>query len=192
MTLTIIGGSLRSRALKSPKKGQTRPTTALVRKAVFDRLAPDIEGAFFLDLFAGSGAMGLEALSRGACHATFVENNKEAILCIKENLNTFDLSTKAHLLTYDVKKALETLYKKKVIFDIIYCDPPYALASFHLDILSFLDNHALLKPHGTLFLEEACPSSLDLQNLALTHLIYKDTRRFGKSLVHRYDFYTQR
>ncbi len=186
MTLTIISGSLRSRALKSPKGEKTRPTTALVRKSVFDMLAPEIDGASFLDLFAGSGAMGLEALSRGAAHATFVENGKEAFSCIKDNLTTFNLIQQATLLSYDVKKALETLSKKGSTFDIIYCDPPYSLASIHLEILSFLDTHPLLKLSGTLFLEEGVPSSLDLKKLSLSHLIHKDTRRFGKSLLHRY------
>ena len=184
--LNIIGGSLRSRLLKSPKGDKTRPTTALARKAVFDMLAPEIEGARFLDLFAGSGAMGIEALSRGATHATFVENGKEAFSCIRDNLKTFKLEGQSTLLSYDVKKALEMLGKKGELFDIIYCDPPYTLASIHLEVLSFLDKQPLLKPGGTLFLEEGVPSSLDLQKPSLAHLVLKDSRRFGKSLVHRY------
>ena len=184
--LNIIGGNLRSRPLKSPKGDKTRPTTALVRKAVFDMLAPEIEGARFLDLFAGSGAMGIEALSRGATHATFVESGKEAFSCIRDNLKAFKLESQSLLLSYDVKKALETLSKKIEPFDIIYCDPPYTLASIHLEILSFLDQHPLLTTGGTLFLEEGTPSSLDLQKLSLSHLVHKDSRRFGKSLVHRY------
>ena len=178
--LNIIGGSLRSRALKSPKGDKTRPTTALVRKAVFDMLAPEIEGARFLDLFAGSGAMGIEALSRGAAHATLVENGKEALNCIRDNLSVLKLETQATILTYDVKKALETLAKKNAEFEIIYCDPPYALASIHLEILSFLDAHPLLVKGGSLFLEEASPSFLDVQKIALKRLVYKDSRRFGK------------
>lgn len=184
--LNIIGGSLRSRALKSPKGDKTRPTTALVRKAVFDMLAPEIEGARFLDLFAGSGAMGIEALSRGAAHATLVENGKEALNCIRDNLSVLKLETQATILSYDVKKALETLAKKNAEFEIIYCDPPYALASIHLEILSFLDAHPLLVKGGSLFLEEASPSFLDVQKIALKRLVYKDSRRFGKSLLHRY------
>lgn len=184
--LTIIGGSLRSRALKSPKGDKTRPTTAMMRKAVFDMLAPEIEGSRFLDLFAGSGAMGIEALSQGATHATLVENGKDALACIRDNLSRLQLETQATLLTYDVKKALESLSKKNAQFEIIYCDPPYALASIHLEILSFLDEHPLLIKGGTLFLEEASPSCLDVKQIALTHLVHKDSRRFGKSLLHRY------
>ena len=184
--LTIIGGSLRSRALKSPKGDKTRPTTAIVRKAVFDMLAPEIEGAHFLDLFAGSGAMGIEALSRGALHATFIENGREALSCIHHNLTALKLESQASILSYDVKKALESLHKKNAQFDVIYCDPPYALASIHFEILSFLDEHSMLIKGGTLFLEEASPSFLDTKQISLTHLIHKDSRRFGKSLLHRY------
>ena len=184
--LTIIGGSLRSRALKSPKGDKTRPTTAIVRKAVFDMLAPEIEGARFLDLFAGSGAMGIEALSRGALHSTLIENGKEALSCIRDNLTTLKLEKQTTILSYDVKKALESLCKKKAQFEVIYCDPPYALASIHFEILSFLDEHPLLVKGGTLFLEEASPSFLDTKQVSLTHFIHKDSRRFGKSLLHRY------
>ncbi|MFS8564322.1 MAG: RsmD family RNA methyltransferase [Rhabdochlamydiaceae bacterium] len=108
-----------------------------MRKAVFDMLAPEIEGSHFLDLFAGSGAMGIEALSRGATHATLVENGKDALACIRDNLSRLQLETQATLLTYDVKKALESLSKKNAQFEIIYCDPPYALASIHLEVSLF-------------------------------------------------------
>jgi 16S rRNA (guanine966-N2)-methyltransferase len=184
--LTIIGGSLRSRALKSPKGDKTRPTTAIVRKAVFDMLAPEIEEAHFLDLFAGSGAMGIEALSRGASYATFVESGKEALYCIRNNLTALKLEGQSTILSYDVQKALETLKKKNAQFEIIYCDPPYALASIHREILAFLGENPLLIKGGTLFLEEASPSFLDVKQITLKRLVHKDSRRFGKSLLHRY------
>ena len=86
MGLRILGGTFRNRLLKSPKGEQTRPTLAVMRKSVFDILQTQIEGAAFLDLYAGSGAMGLEALSRGASHATFVDANRFALSCIEDNI----------------------------------------------------------------------------------------------------------
>ena len=91
MTLRVLGGKFRGRLLQSPRGSQTRPTTSMLRKAVFDILQNSIEDFRFLDLFAGSGAMGIEALSRGAKHATFVESHKDALRCINANLATLKL-----------------------------------------------------------------------------------------------------
>ena len=91
MSLRIIAGEFRNRLLKSPKSLQTRPTLAILRKAVFDILQPYIHQAHFLDLFAGSGLMGIEALSRGASHTTFVDNDRNAIRCIRENISLLNL-----------------------------------------------------------------------------------------------------
>ena len=91
MTLRIIGGKFKGRLIKTPKGEKTRPTSAILRKAVFDICQNQITDARFLDLFAGSGAMGLEALSRGASHATFVERDKHSVSCLKENLALLNL-----------------------------------------------------------------------------------------------------
>lgn len=85
MTLRVIAGKYKGRSLKTPKATSTRPTQGMLREAVFNICQNEIEGAFFLDLFAGSGAMGFEAISRGAMKATLVEQNRQAQLCIKEN-----------------------------------------------------------------------------------------------------------
>src|SRR5690349_14081953 len=98
MTLRIIGGTLRGRRLLSPKSSLTRPTTAIVRKSVFDICQEIIVDAEFLDLFAGSGAMGIEALSRGAKHVTFVDSNAQAIQCVEHNLRLFKMEKQATIL----------------------------------------------------------------------------------------------
>lgn len=181
-TLHIIGGSLRGRALKSPRS-QTRPTLAITRKAVFDILRPHIDGASFLDLFAGSGAMGLEALSQGASHATFIDSSKESIRCIRENIQTLQLEDSTAVFQADVQTALKKLKKP---FDIVYIDPPYADAALLTPILKTLDQSSILTDSAIVLVEEGYPSRLNLDKLALTTLRHKDARHFGKSLLHQY------
>ncbi len=189
MTLRIIGGAFRNRPLKSPKGNQTRPTLAVMRKAVFDIVQNQIEGASFLDLYAGTGAMGLEALSRGASYATFVETSTQALHCIEENLRTLQVVPQCTLMGYDCFLALKKLAKSAQQFDIVYADPPYSAATrLHLlhDILTFFDTHPLLKSEGTLFLEEATPPSLQPEGISLTHLRHVNTRTFSRSALHQF------
>lgn len=181
--LHVVGGSFKNRSLKTPKGDQTRPTTALLRKAVFDIVRPHIEGALFLDLFAGSGAMGIEALSQGASHATFIDQNRAAVQCIHDNLTALNLEEKATVIQGNVVSMLKKL---KHPFDIIYCDPPYDNAALHLKILPLIDASILIQPGSIVFLEEAYPSKLNIDSLLLKHLIHKDSRHFGKSLLHQY------
>jgi 16S rRNA (guanine(966)-N(2))-methyltransferase RsmD len=190
MTFRIIGGSFRNRPLKSPKGEQTRPTLAVMRKAVFDILQDQIEEASFLDLYAGTGAMGLEALSRGACRATFVETNPHALRCIGDNCRNLKVESQCSLMGYDCFLALKKLIKENLHFDIVYADPPYAASSrLHLlqKILTFFDSHpTLLNSGATLFLEEATPPVLKPETLPLTHLRYVDSRSFSRSALHQF------
>lgn len=179
----ILGGKLRGRPLKSPKGEQTRPTLALVRKAVFDMIQFQIEGATFLDLFAGSGAMGLEALSRGALEATLVDQHPLAISCIKENIRALKVDASVKLIRSDASLALRTFIKKKINFNIAYIDPPYSLSvkpQFLLEILALFDQYPLLKNEGTLFLEESLPGK-PLPPFKNLHFISK--RSFSKTLL---------
>ena len=184
MSLRVLGGKFRSLLLQSPRGSQTRPTTSMLRKAVFDILQNTIEESRFLDLFAGSGAMGIEALSRGATHATFVESHKDALRCIKTNLAALKLEKEATVYSYDVFDVLKKLEKKEETFQIIYADPPYHITSIYDELLSYLDNSTLLSKGGILFLESLSPSPL--KNLPLQHLVLTDQRRFGTSLLHQY------
>ncbi len=182
MSLRVLGGKYRSLLLQSPRGAQTRPTTSMLRKAVFDMVQSSIEGSRFLDLFAGSGAIGIEALSRGAATATFVESHKDALRCIKANLAT--LKVEATVYSYDVFEVLKKLEKKGETFDIIYADPPYHITTIYEELLSYLDSSSLLSKGGTLFLESLSPSPL--KKMELKHLLPIDQRRFGTSLLHQY------
>jgi len=181
VSLRIIGGKFRNRPIFSPKGLQTRPTSGMVRKAIFDMCQAEMENARFLDLFAGSGAMGLEALSRGAAHATFVDASRLACQCIKKNLDLLEIENEATILCGDVIRMLAKLAKEEP-FDIIYIDPPYGEGHVP-DVLQKIDASHLLKPGGRLFAEESTAAIKSLDNLTLHSLKKIQERRYGNSSV---------
>lgn len=186
--MRITGGKLKNHKLISPKGTLTRPTSEKLRQIVFNICQHQIEGAHFLDLFAGSGAMGIEALSRGALHATFIEKNRRALAVIRENLSRLNLSHQATLISGDALFHLKRLAKKGLSFDLIYADPPYGekrddSSQTHLDaILLLIDQVDLLAPTGKLFFEEST-----LPTAKLTHLILKKKRKIGRTYLFQYE-----
>ena len=123
--MRIIAGSRKSRLLKSLPGLSTRPTLDKVKEAAFGRLGPWIEGKRVLDLFAGSGNIGLEALSRGASHCWFVDGSKEAIHIIQDNIDALEFNEASDVYRMDAFQACRYLKNKGLSFDFIYCDPPY-------------------------------------------------------------------
>lgn len=123
--MRVIAGTARSMPLKTADGLDTRPTTDRIKETLFNMLQNDISGCRFLDLYAGSGGIGIEALSRQAKEAVFVENSKAACACIRENLEFTHLEKRAVVMEQDVLTAINKL-KGKGPFDIIYIDPPYA------------------------------------------------------------------
>src|SRR3990167_4404198 len=184
MSLKILGGEFKGRTLKSPPASPlVKPTTSLVRKAVFDICQDRVLEAHFLDLFACSGAMGIEALSRGANFTTFVEKDKKALTALHENVSLLDIHSKAKILCQDVFKILPLL---KGPYDIIYLDPPYAMtkdAKF-LDLLHQIDQSRFLAPSGLLFVEEGTPANLDFTNSSFQSLHFKSTRKLSNATLH--------
>ena len=122
--MRVIAGSARRLQLKTVEGIGTRPTTDRIKETLFNMLQNDIEDCSFLDLFSGSGAIGIEALSRGAEYAVFVENNKNAVKCIKDNLMFTKLSDKARVIENSVLSAINILNGNRV-FDVVFMDPPY-------------------------------------------------------------------
>ena len=151
------------------------------------------EGAKFLDLFAGSGAMGIEALSRGAAGATFVDSHANCIKCIKTNVEKLGLTMSVKIIHRDVFVAMRSLAKLGQQFDIIYADPPYhdlrdKNVSFSARVVMVYEELAksgsqLLTPQGELFIEDAI--ELD-KNLPLAFLRRQNVRHLGKSVLHQY------
>jgi 16S rRNA (guanine966-N2)-methyltransferase len=151
--MRIIGGKFRQRLLVTVKGDKVRPTTGQLRETLFNICQHTIVGARFLDLFAGSGAIGLEALSRGALHATFVEKDRSALAVIKKNIAALHVEEHASVYRLDVFEALQRLSTHKEQYDLIYVDPPYGEGYSSL-ILDFLDRHPLLTEGGFLFIED--------------------------------------
>ena len=121
--MRVIAGTARSLRLKTPAGMDTRPTTDRIKETLFNMLQPYLPDAVFMDLYSGSGGIGIEALSRGARHAYFVENNKNAIACIKENLQFTRFTDQATVVKQDVLSALHDIHEKEA--DVIFMDPPY-------------------------------------------------------------------
>ncbi len=111
--MRVIAGKARSLRLKTPEGLETRPTTDRIKETLFNMLQPYLPGGIFIDLFSGSGGIGIEALSRGAKHAYFVENNKNAIACIQENLKFTKLMEDATILKQDVLSAISGIHEKE-------------------------------------------------------------------------------
>jgi 16S rRNA (guanine966-N2)-methyltransferase len=152
--MRVIAGSARRLKLVAPYGLDTRPTQDIIKETLFNIIQGDVPGSVFLDLCAGSGAIGIEALSRGAKKAYFVENGREACACIQKNLHTTHFEEEAILLKQDALSALRHIHEKEV--DIIYVDPPYEAQTVH-DILHSLAAERFVTENTLIIVE----SSLD-------------------------------
>ena len=123
--MRVIAGAFKGRRLVAPRGPATRPTADQVRLALMDTLAPWLPDARVLDLFAGAGGVGLEALSRGAAHATFVERDARAVAALETNIRTLGVEGRASVLRLDVARALARLAAEGERFGIVFLDPPY-------------------------------------------------------------------
>lgn len=121
--MRVIAGKARRLKLKTPGGEHTRPTADRIKETLFNMLQPYLPDAVFIDLFSGSGGIGIEAISRGARHAYFVDNNRQAVDCIKNNLKFTRLAEQATVLRQDVYSALDGIHEKEA--DVIFMDPPY-------------------------------------------------------------------
>ena len=139
--MRIIAGKFRGRILKSPPSLQTRPTSDRLRETLFNILAPRIEGARFLDLCAGSGAVGIEALSRGASHVTFVDQSSGMCALIEKNLYTLRVEDEVEVVHAEASEFLRRYATKQaLVFDIVFFDPPYA--TDYEGVLKYFGEHA--------------------------------------------------
>ncbi|MCM1190914.1 MAG: 16S rRNA (guanine(966)-N(2))-methyltransferase RsmD [Butyrivibrio sp.] len=149
--MRVIAGTAGSLPLKTPEGLDTRPTTDRIKETLFNMLQPDIPGAVFVDLFSGSGAIGIEALSRGAERAYFVDNSPKALACIQQNLTFTKTANRAIVLKQDVCSALSGIRERKV--DIVFMDPPYD-RELEKDVLALLKGMSYVT-EDTLIIVEA-------------------------------------
>ena len=150
--MRVIAGKARRLNLKTIPGNETRPTTDRIKETLFNILQPEMAGCRFLDLFSGSGAIGIEALSRGAEQAVFVEKNPRACACIRENLSFTKLAENGKLLNMDVLQALRSLEGGEA-FDCIFMDPPYE-HDLEKTVLEYLAG-STLADENTLIIVEA-------------------------------------
>lgn len=151
--MRIIAGSKRRMLLKTLPGKDIRPTTDRIKETLFNVIQDEIPGSYFLDLFAGSGQIGLEAVSRGAKYAVFVENSKKAALCIEENIRHTRSDEECRLLKMDVISALRFL-EGKYGFDVVFMDPPYQ-EGLEREVLSSLKASSLLNEDALIIIEAA-------------------------------------
>lgn len=177
MTLRLVGGKSKGIKLKGPKSQGIRPAAARVRKSLFDILG-DLKDQQVLDLFAGTGSMGLEALSRGAASSTFVDKDQHAITLLFTNLKKMQLLPRAHVLKDSASQAIQRLYRMKKRYDLIFLDPPYDQGWIDR-CLKALEKYPLLKP-GALLLCEHSPREIPTFFGGLEKV---DERKYGQTLV---------
>ena len=155
--MRVIAGTYRSRILKSLKGLALRPTSDRLRETLFNILGPTVPGSLFLDLFAGTGAVGIEALSRGATEAVFIENHAPAAALIRRNLESLGIRSGAQVFPVDILRGLENLAAKRKPsdppFDFVFLDPPYAATEEYDRVLEFLGDSAIVAPGGRVIAE---------------------------------------
>jgi 16S rRNA (guanine966-N2)-methyltransferase len=183
--------NIQNRNISCPPGLLTRPTSGRIREALFNIIQFEVEGIKFLDLFAGSGAMGIEAISRGAASATLVEISRSCCKYIEKNIETLGIKSQCHVICDDAFEALKRFERDKQSFDVIYIDPPYALQiqegnellNYSDLILKMVDRGNLLNAKGYLFIEDSKETVLNFEGLKSLEFI--KTRACGRSTLHQ-------
>ena len=184
MALRIIAGDLRGRKLRTGRGNKTRPTANRTREAIFNILASHVRGARVLDLFAGSGAFGIEALSRKADMAVFVDNDDESLLILQTNLNMLSLQHQTKIIRWNLIKNLNCLKSIPASFDLVFMDPPYNRNMIEPSLRNLHRSQSLAA--GTLVIVEHSQQ----EPVKTNKMPYKsvDHRKYGKSLVTILDY----
>jgi 16S rRNA (guanine(966)-N(2))-methyltransferase RsmD len=178
MPTRIVAGELGRRSIKVPRGRKTRPTLARLRESLFSFLGDHTRGKAVCDLFAGSGSLGIEALSRGATSAVFVEKDNDAIACITENVKTFGLSKKTRIVRDDVFRFLRKCAEQGSRFDIVFADPEYGSGDAR-KLLEFLDCEAPLADVLCLEHEKKTTLPEPTHHLALVRVLRAGEKRIS-------------
>jgi 16S rRNA (guanine(966)-N(2))-methyltransferase RsmD len=158
--MRIIAGKFGSRRLSTGRGLALRPTSDRLRETLFDILQSRVEGSYFVDGYAGTGAVGIEALSRGARHVVFLENHRASVMLIRKNLAALGIKEGAEVLPVDVCRGLATLADRGEPADILFFDPPYAETEAYSRVFDALAGSPLAGPHSLLIFER--PRKLSL------------------------------
>lgn len=150
--MRVVSGKCKGHPLKAVPGNTTRPTTDKVKEAIFNMIGPYFEGGIALDLFGGSGGLGIEALSRGIDKAVFVDRDSKAVRIIHQNLESCRLQDQAEVYRNDAERAVKALIKRELSFDVILLDPPYKDQKL-ISLISVMDQHGVLKEDGLIMAE---------------------------------------
>lgn len=174
-SMRVVSGTRKGKILKAVPGSSTRPTTDKVKEAIFNIIGPYFEGGLGLDLFAGSGGLGIEALSRGADKVIFVDRDGKAIQTIHENIRTCDFEEKAEVYRNDADRAIKAILKRDLVFDYIFLDPPYRKQQL-LKLLKLIDENDLLSVQGTILCEHG--SDVELPD-SVGRLVQRKHENYG-------------
>ncbi len=181
--MRVIAGSAKGKRLKAPSGKETRPITDMIKEALFNVIGPNIQDAHFLDLFSGSGSVGIEALSRGAAEVFFIDNNPAAVRIIYENLDNCNFIDDYEVYCNDVLRAVNILHKNGAKFDYIYIDPPFTVEGIFMDVMEKLDKVDILKPQGSIIIRTRRYKELPDTMSRLTRYRHN---YYGESAMHYY------
>ncbi|PLR97403.1 16S rRNA (guanine(966)-N(2))-methyltransferase RsmD [Bacillus sp. T33-2] len=152
--MRVVSGDLKGRALKAVPGNTTRPTTDKVKEALFNMIGPYFIGGLGLDLFAGSGGLGIEALSRGLDKVIFVDRDGKAVQVVNENIRACGLEDKSEIYRNDAERALKAVQKRDLQFNYIFLDPPYKKQQL-VKLLQLIEEQGLAAPQGTIVCEHS-------------------------------------
>lgn len=179
MSLRIIGGSLRGKKLHTVNGMHVRPTADRLRESIFNILSSRVHEAIVLDLFAGTGAFGLEAISRGAEYAVFIDNNRDALAVIAKNIKACAVSRQTKIIRWNIKKNLNCIKSFNPAFNLVFLDPPYNQSIVKPALLGLFQSNSLEKEARVMIehaVEEPLPKELQAYEI-------DDQRKYGKTLV---------
>lgn len=176
--MRVIAGEKRHLLLKTVDDMSIRPTSDKIKETLFNILQFDLVDICFLDLFAGSGAIGIEALSRGAKHATFVDNSDKSIKVIKENLEHTGLTEKSDVIRADAALSLENLSRKNITYDIVFMDPPYE-KGLYVPVMQKLSNSNLINENTKIIIETSMKEKVE-EVETYGYIIYRIKEYKGK------------
>lgn len=183
--MRVISGKAKGKKLLAPEGLHTRPVTDQIKQAIFNTWQFKVPQSKFLDLFSGSGSMGVEAISRGATKTIFVDNDREAVSIIRKNIENCHFDKQSYLvLQADVFKVIEQFNLKNEQFDIIYLDPPYTVDEIFIPVMEALGNTHLLKEDGILAIRTKKEKELPDE---FNHLVKTRMKKYGISMVHYYE-----
>lgn len=179
--MKVISGTLKGRKIEGYNIDGTRPTMDRVKESLFATIQNNIKGSVVLDLFAGSGQLGIEAISNGASTCYFIDNNKEVIKILNQNISNLNIKSNSRVILSDWKKTLNDFANQNIKFDLIFVDPPYDYNVYE-KILEKVSSLNLLNANGLIILEH---SNLKFKDTYNNLTLYKD-KKYGNKSVNIY------